>query len=241
MSPETNAHSHPHHAALRKGFTLIELLVVIAIIAILAAILFPVFAQAREAARKVTCVSNVRQLGMGFMQYFQDYDEQFPWIRGNTAWPMTVQPYIKSQALLKCPNDRSINWTTPLPGKTALHLSTYVLNAYMAPGASTDAQGGNYPFIGSIQKPANVIFLTEAPNNYAEAYFHAYQWNPPTDTKHWLTATDRPDDVATDQHHGGFNVAYLDGHAKWVKWTQVWWRDSAFNPPLKGAFDPRQP
>src|SRR5262249_24058378 len=111
-----------HRSSLRRAFTLIELLVVIASIAILAPILFPVFAQAREAARKISCVSNVRELGMGFMQYFQDYDEQFPWIRGDTAWPNSIQPYVKSKGLLKCPNDQSINWTTPLPGKTALHL-----------------------------------------------------------------------------------------------------------------------
>ena len=227
-------------SAARRGFTLIELLVVIAIIAILAAILFPVFAQAREAARKTQCLSNTRQLGMAFAQYFTDYDEQFPYIRKADAWPYTIQPYLRSTKMLRCPNDASINWDTPLPGKTALRLSTYVLNAYMAPGASTDAQGGNYPFIGSIQKPASVIFLTESPLNYAEAYFHAYQWDPPGDPKHWLPAVDRPDDVAYEQHAGGFNSAYLDGHAKWNKWTQVWWRDSNFTPPLKGAFDPRQ-
>lgn len=225
---------------MTRGFTLIELLVVIAIIAILAAILFPVFAQAREAARKAQCLSNVRQLGMAFQQYFQDYDEQFPYIRRETAWPYTIQPYLKSTQMLRCPDDASINWTTPLPGKTALHLTTYTLNAYLAPGVSTDAQGGNYPSLASIQKPASLIFLTESPLNYAEAYFHSYQWDPPTDTKHWNTVIDRPDDVATEQHAGGFNSAYLDGHAKWSKWTQVWWRDQNFTPALKGNFDPRQ-
>lgn len=105
--------------ARRGGFTLIELLVVIAIIAILAAILFPVFAQAREAARKTTCISNCKQLGLGFMMYVQDYDEQFPfvtcgdsytggcatWIRGSLPWTLTVQPYIKNFGLYTCPSD----------------------------------------------------------------------------------------------------------------------------------------
>ena len=224
----------------RRAFTLIELLVVIAIIAILAAILFPVFAQAREAARTTQCLSNVRQLSMGFMQYFQDYDEQFPNIRKDTAWPYTVAPYIKSTGLLRCPNDASVNWTTPLPGKTALRLSTYTLNAYLAPGVSTVAQGGNYPYLASIQKPASVIYLTESPTNYDEAYFHSYQWDPPTDTKHWPAGADYPDDVAVAQHRGGFNCAFLDGHAKWVKWSQVWWRDNSVTPAMKGNFDPRQ-
>src|SRR5262249_28725078 len=81
----------------RNGFTLIELLVVIAIIAILAAILFPVFAQAREKARQTTCTSNVKNLGLAVMMYAQDYDETYPplWYQANDGhWPNTVRPYI---------------------------------------------------------------------------------------------------------------------------------------------------
>jgi len=106
-----------------RGFTLIELLVVIAIIAILAAILFPVFAQAREAARKASCISNTKQLGLGTMMYVQDYDEMYPcnsWdgapmgtidndIRrdGNrfTLWMWRVMPYLKNKQILVCPSD----------------------------------------------------------------------------------------------------------------------------------------
>ena len=89
-----------------KGFTLIELLVVIAIIAILAAILFPVFAQAREKARQTSCLSNQKQIGLGIMQYVQDYDETYPYFQMNQAkltggvepiaWTTVVQPYIKN-------------------------------------------------------------------------------------------------------------------------------------------------
>lgn len=98
-----------------RGFTLIELLIVIAIISILAAILFPVFARARENARRTSCLSNVRQLGMAFQQYFQDYDEQFPLLgkgTGNagTSWFFTMQPYIKSTQMLRCPSDTATNW-----------------------------------------------------------------------------------------------------------------------------------
>ena len=117
---------------VRKGFTLIELLVVIAIIAILAAILFPVFARAREAARKTTCLSNLKNLGLATLMYTQDYDEQFPWLmmdnrNNNNATGLsrnmslgppnlnnirglfmeyTLQPYIKNYGLFGCPTLR---------------------------------------------------------------------------------------------------------------------------------------
>src|SRR5687767_5398880 len=96
-----------------KGFTLIELLVVIAIIAILAAILFPVFAKARENARRASCQSGMKQIGLGFMQYIQDNDETFPLrdvnaaptVNGPYGWADAIQPYIKSTALYQCSSD----------------------------------------------------------------------------------------------------------------------------------------
>jgi prepilin-type N-terminal cleavage/methylation domain-containing protein len=104
--------ARPKGEAAKSGFTLIELLVVIAIIAILAAILFPVFAQAREKARQITCVSNIKQIALGIIMYTQDNNEQFPigWIQDQntqaiTAWPGEVAPYLKSTRVLCCPDD----------------------------------------------------------------------------------------------------------------------------------------
>ncbi|BDI34444.1 hypothetical protein CCAX7_64950 [Capsulimonas corticalis] len=93
----------------KTGFTLIELLVVIAIIAILAAILFPVFAKAREKARQISCVSNLKQIGLGITQYVQDYDETYPVCRlgdaSSTPWHSLIMPYVKSTGVFKCPDD----------------------------------------------------------------------------------------------------------------------------------------
>lgn len=112
-----------HLSPPRRGFTLIELLVVIAIIAILAAILFPVFGRARENARRTSCLSNQKQIGLGLMQYIQDYDESLPAVtwgdscadqarargdvnyNGLLSFPISLQPYIKSYQLLVCPSD----------------------------------------------------------------------------------------------------------------------------------------
>ncbi len=104
----------------KKGFTLIELLVVIAIIAILAAILFPVFGRARENARRSSCMSNLKQIGLGMLQYTQDYDERYPLsqagptvtIRRLNSWRTLIYPYVKSTQLFVCPSNQDANTNT---------------------------------------------------------------------------------------------------------------------------------
>jgi prepilin-type N-terminal cleavage/methylation domain-containing protein/prepilin-type processing-associated H-X9-DG protein len=116
----------------RKGFTLIELLVVIAIIAILAAILFPVFAQAREKARQISCLSNMKQVGLAIIQYQQDADETYPGGVDNNwqnAWPSTIQPYVKTLKVFYCPDDSKAGTiaSTPFNGTNL----SYASNGYV--------------------------------------------------------------------------------------------------------------
>lgn len=149
-----------------KGFTLIELLVVIAIIAILAAILFPVFAQAREKARAITCMSNLKQIGMGTMMYNQDYDETFPIAWGDPVgtWYIQVEPYIKSgmgkvngndsgdlaKGIWRCPDDSDGPST-----------QSYSSNALIS-----GAENGNWltfpsKTLAGIDAPASVVWACE--------------------------------------------------------------------------------
>ena len=129
----------------QRGFTLIELLVVIAIIAILAAVLFPVFGRARENARRSSCQSNLKQLGLGILQYTQDYDESYPIASQGpytysdvsigliSQWPVAIQPYIKSLQVFQCPSDSKKGDNAPYGGI----MLSYAANSYCNYPAST--------------------------------------------------------------------------------------------------------
>jgi len=214
----------------RSGFTLIELLVVIAIIAILAAILFPVFAQARESARKTSCLSNAKQLGLGIIMYIQDYDETMimsandskpgplrdngvayrPW----SPWTLQVQPYIKNTDLLDCPDNKFLSFIISANATARKEIyASYGFNyGYLGTFAGSDPSGsGNYEWLpiglAAVNKPATVVMITDAQGpNYADTG-HATVWVQPTGN-----IVDPPDAYLSDQVFwgGGWGNACSD-------------------------------
>jgi len=173
---------------VRDAFTLIELLVVIAIIAILAAILFPVFAQARESARQSSCLSNSKQLGLGIMQYVQDYDEKFPlwiwcdsveqgnpqvkgpgtpdapwgpWKNNHIGWDKTTQPYIKNAQVFKCPsNDIGVETQADPPDGHDDQAPTGAVNFSM--NSHLNAREQAAVGLAKVRFPAVTILLSES-------------------------------------------------------------------------------
>lgn len=200
----------------RRGFTLIELLVVIAIIAILAAILFPVFAKAREKARQTSCLSNMKQMGLAALAYAQDYDEVLPRINiavpansytlpnGNVApqtamlWHSILYPYMKNYQMLSCPSD-SVKYAGDYTGG-----GSYGINGYA--GWSTA--------LGQVVYPAETMFFAEATGGDA--------YNLDGDTgglnDEMVGSATYP---SVPRHSEGLNNTFVDGHAKWMKGSNI--------------------
>lgn len=242
---------------MKKAFTLIELLVVIAIIAILAAILFPVFAQAKLAAKKTVDLSNQKQICTALMMYASDNDDFYPLTsfpsKGNN-WPMQCQPYIKNFDMFRSPGDASTLWPPvgvqrPIPDTPAgdsrwnYRWSSYLLSAFMSGGYGGS---GTYATVTSLPSPANVIYVVLARDDVAPRdHFHGFYWGTPAETTSgfmqnltWDSTKNETKEIKLGAFSGGANYAYADGHAKFGKWSQLWWRDLPRNV-YAGSFDPR--
>ncbi len=203
----------------RAGFTLIELLVVIAIIAILAAILFPVFSQAREKGRSISCLSNMKQMATATMMYQQDYDEvlffrtssatqimRTPLANSSDAarWWNMVTPYIKNNQVFACPSDSLPTLSPDINGVNDIKRS-YIANT--APEELSDA---------AVTDPVETIVVTE------KLDYIGNQTAAPN-TSSWIGAFNGEmslnptiNGVAT-RHFGGTNCSFFDGHAKWMR------------------------
>jgi prepilin-type N-terminal cleavage/methylation domain-containing protein/prepilin-type processing-associated H-X9-DG protein len=219
-----------------RGFTLIELLVVIAIIAILAAILFPVFAQAREAARKASCQSNLKQIGIAEQMYSQDYDEVYSGSfmqvgAGRMSYAELLQPYVKNQKIFQCPssigthmtNDNVANCTYN-PLTCGLNGLDYAYNGVISPvniGGGPDGSDSAHVPLAAVTAPADTIMVMDG----GPAGFYNVWQSADTDINgsfYGQTWSGNPTTPNTPKkrHADGSNVLWYDGHVKFAKNTR---------------------
>lgn len=233
-------------AVKKTGFTLIELLVVIAIIAILAAILFPVFARARENARRASCQSNLKQIGLGFMQYTQDYDERYPMyislIGGTTfrpyGWADSIQPYVKSIQIFQCPSDDGVE--TDVPSTTGY--TDYSYNLWIG-GYGPTSRGAGMSMAQLTQPSLSVLaidYLTGTAGSYTVGNASPSDGSISGTCGYYGAAgvgcvglaRIRAED--SRRHLDGVNLLFTDGHVKWTKAADSLGR-------LSGVYRPRTP
>jgi prepilin-type N-terminal cleavage/methylation domain-containing protein/prepilin-type processing-associated H-X9-DG protein len=214
------------------AFTLIELLVVIAIIAILAAILFPVFARARENARRASCMSNLKQIGLGLLQYTQDYDEKFvgSWYSGTGAqradghsdpsypywhWNDAIEPYVKSEQIFDCPSNSVSNkyvyYKDAGYDASQVHWGSYALNAFYYAGGDNYDSPRNIN-LAQLEDPAGTVWALDS-TNYWEIACDTVA-NCASDT---ISGSPQQMDGIIARHLDTTVVLFTDGHVKSMK------------------------
>jgi prepilin-type N-terminal cleavage/methylation domain-containing protein/prepilin-type processing-associated H-X9-DG protein len=230
-------HSSKNRKVARGGFTLIELLIVIAIIAILASILFPVFGRARENARRAACMSNLRQIGLAWMQYTQDYDELLPLTTDNVgganggqgtpgAWNFytvygsdgvgakfdmsksSLQPYLKSVQIFVCPSDTVGQESGDSYASNSCVSGDVIAGTTLRPGKS----------LAAFDDTARWMLLGEEASNTG--------WDSTDDAYFYL-----PNNFLSIRHLEGSNLTFVDGHVKWFRPEKIF----ADGYPVGGA------
>jgi len=223
---------------------LIELLVVVAIISILAAILFPVFAQARERARRASCASNLKQIGLAYMQYVQDYDEKLPpafigiynmgtnkgYNEPRNNWYSVMQPYIKSEQVLFCPSAINNTYSSYFAMLIGYKNSSKALPPFSAYNYASESKMVS---LASAARPSESIVMFE--DSYSDFGAHA-------DPRRQFSSSDWSDLTTYDwksaypgRHQGGHNLLYVDGHVKWGKIETLKNRNFYLNETYSGA------
>jgi prepilin-type N-terminal cleavage/methylation domain-containing protein/prepilin-type processing-associated H-X9-DG protein len=227
---------------VRKAFTLIELLVVIAIIAILAAILFPVFARARENARRSSCQSNMKQIGLGMMQYTQDYDERFPpYTSGSAAaiygWADAVQPYLKSTQIFQCPSETNpptsvVDSPTTVFNEAAQSTgyTDYAVNLKLTYDPVTGSQGPKS--LAILTQPVLTVMVVDYTSSNSQNWTEGCGGSQCGTTAAGLATTTAG---AAQRHLDGANFAFCDGHVKWYKGTSSTQHASVYNANTPGS------
>ncbi len=205
---------------MRRGFTLIELLVVIAIIAILAAILFPVFARAREKSRQASCLSNLKQQGTALMMYSSDYDGIGPgyYMLPGYYWYNLIYPYVKNAQVFVCPSATN---RPPMDYRQGYGINRYDTNGIMY-GLTSAGDYVMYPD-SALPTPATTIFVIDGrgrPRGGSDpvgATEFGGEW-----LYGYIANNNSGSYYLAPRHNEGANVVYCDGHAKWQKESNLW-------------------